>query len=61
MSAMSVAGEYRKQADRCRTSAESSRKPADRAFWLLLAENWQKLAQSVEEQRHEELQELDAD
>jgi hypothetical protein len=61
MSDMSVADEYRKQAERCRARAESSRKPADRAFWLLLAENWQRLAQSAEEKRHDQLQELDTD
>lgn len=58
---MSVADEYRKQAERCRVRAESSRKSTDRAFWLLLAENWQRLAQGLEEQRDDELQELDAD
>jgi hypothetical protein len=42
---MSVEDEYRKHADRCRFRAECSPKMADRAFWLLLAQNWQLLAQ----------------
>ena len=40
--------EYRKHADRCRFLAECSPKMADRAFWLLLAQNWQLLAQDSE-------------
>lgn len=40
--------EYRKHADRCRFLAECSPKQADRAFWLLLAQNWQLLAQDSE-------------
>jgi hypothetical protein len=46
--------EFRKHADRCRVEAEKSNNPADSAFWLLLAENWQKLAQDYEETRREE-------
>lgn len=42
---MSVAEQYRKQGEQCRTTAEHSSKLADRAFWLSLAEGWQKLAQ----------------
>jgi hypothetical protein len=45
---MSVEDEYRKQADRCRLMAENSAKAADCAFWLLLAQNWQALAQDTE-------------
>ena len=45
---MSVEDEYRKHADRCRFLAECSPKMADRAFWLLLAQNWQLLAQDFE-------------
>jgi hypothetical protein len=55
---MSVAGEYRKQAEQCRLRAESSSKPADRAFWLSLAENWQKLAQDADGPTRDELQNL---
>jgi hypothetical protein len=42
---MAVEDEFRKHAERCRRTAEASTKTADRAFWLLLAESWQKLAQ----------------
>ena len=45
---MTVEDEYRKHADRCRFLAECSPKMADRAFWLLLAQNWQLLAQDSE-------------
>jgi hypothetical protein len=44
-----VTDEYRKQAERCRKSAEDSLKQEDRAFWLLLATNWLKLAQDCDE------------
>lgn len=57
---MSVADAYRQQAERCRKREEGSIKPADRAFWLLLAEKWQSLAQDLEEQR-DASQERDAD
>jgi hypothetical protein len=53
---MSVADQYRKQAEQCRIRAEKSSKPADRAFWLSLAENWQKLAQESDEPSRSELQ-----
>jgi hypothetical protein len=36
---------FRKHVDRCRLHAEMSSKAADRAFWLLLAQSWQLLAQ----------------
>jgi hypothetical protein len=45
---MAVEDEFRKHAERCRRTAEASTKTADRAFWLLLAENWQRLAQDRE-------------
>jgi len=44
---VSVEDEYRKHADRCRLMAEASLKPSDRAFWLLLAQSWQTLAQDT--------------
>jgi hypothetical protein len=56
---MSIADAYRQQAERCRKRAEESIKPEDGAFWLLLAEKWQLLAQALEGQR-DELQKLDA-
>ena len=40
-----LSDEYRKEAVRCHKNAESSLKEADRAFWLLLAANWLKLAE----------------
>jgi hypothetical protein len=51
---MTVEDEFRKHAERCRHMAEASTKTADRAFWLLLAENWQRLAQHTEEKPPEE-------
>jgi hypothetical protein len=44
-----VTDEYRKQAEQCRKNAEGSLKQEDRAFWLLLAANWLKLAQDCDE------------
>jgi hypothetical protein len=46
---MTVEDEYRKHGDKCVFLAECSPKTADRAFWLLLAQNWQLLAQDSEE------------
>ena len=51
---MVVEDEYRKHADKCRFLAECSSKPADRAFWLLLAQNWQLLAQDMEAEAEDE-------
>ena len=45
---------FRKHAERCRLMAEASTTTADRAFWLLLAENWQMLAQDREAEPPEE-------
>jgi hypothetical protein len=44
-----VTDEYRKQAEQCRKNAEGSLKQEDKAFWLLLAENWLKFAQNCDE------------
>jgi hypothetical protein len=52
---MTVEDEYRKHADRCRFLAECSPKMADRAFWLLLAQNWQLLAQDSEAEADDEV------
>jgi hypothetical protein len=52
--------EYRKHADRCWFLAECSSKPADRAFWLLLAQNWQLLAQDMEVEPPDDLQGTEA-
>ena len=51
---MVVEDEYRKHADKCRFLAECSSEPADRAFWLLLAQNWQLLAQDCEADAEDE-------
>jgi hypothetical protein len=56
---MSVADAYRQQAERCLKRAGKVTRPEDGAFWLLLAEKWQTLAQALEEQ-HDEIQNLDA-
>jgi acyl transferase domain-containing protein len=53
MGGMAVVDEYRRQAERCRMRAEGPGHPADHAFWLLLAEKWQMLAQASEQQRDE--------
>ena len=55
-----VADEFRKQAEACRKRAELSVKQEDTAFWLLMAESWQKLAQSDEEKLGSEMQDGDA-
>ena len=55
-----VTDEYRKQAEVCRERSETSAKPADRAFWLLMAENWRKLAQDLEEKPASKIQSGDA-
>jgi hypothetical protein len=51
---MAVEDAFRKHAERCRLMAEVSTTTADRAFWLLLAENWQMLAQDREAEPPEE-------
>jgi hypothetical protein len=57
---MAVADEYRKHAEKCRILAEAAPKSSDRAFWLLLAQNWQLLAQDMETEPPEELQGTEA-
>jgi hypothetical protein len=39
--------------------AEASTKDPDRAFWLLLAENWQMLAQDREEEPPDEREQME--
>lgn len=55
---MGVEDEFRNHAERCRLMAEGSAITADRAFWLLLAENWQRLAQDTEAELHREAEPL---
>jgi hypothetical protein len=50
-----VEQEFRTHARRCRLQAEGAIKTADRAFWLLLAENWQKLAEEFEDPPKQQL------
>jgi hypothetical protein len=41
-------GEYRQNADDCRQRSAQARLPADKANWLKIAEEWQKLAEEVD-------------
>ena len=58
---MAIEDEYRREAERCRVQAERAPKSADRAFWLMLAQNWQTLAQQSERQPEPELKTTSAD
>jgi hypothetical protein len=39
---------YRQNADDCRQRSLQARTPADKANWLRIAEEWQKLAEDVD-------------
>jgi hypothetical protein len=39
---------YRQNADDCRQRSLRARTPADKANWLKIAEEWQKLAEKVD-------------
>ena len=43
------ADRFRKQADECREQAAKAFSPLDKEAWLRVAEEWIKLAQSIEE------------
>ena len=45
---MSDADDFRKQAVECRQLAATTTIPADKAFWLRVAEDWLKLAQEAD-------------
>jgi hypothetical protein len=45
---MSDAELYRHNADDCRQRSLQARRPADKANWLKIAEEWQKLAEEVD-------------
>jgi hypothetical protein len=42
------AKEYRRKAEECVGHAQRATDPADKATWLRMAENWQKLAESID-------------
>ena len=43
---MSITNQYRKRADECRDQAEKATRPIDKTAWLVLAEDWLKLAEN---------------
>jgi hypothetical protein len=43
-----AAERYRQNADDCRQRSLQARTPADKANWLKIAEEWQKLAEEVD-------------
>jgi hypothetical protein len=43
-----AAGQYRKEAERARQTAKQAVSAHDRAYWLALAANWEKLAKEAE-------------
>ena len=45
---MGSAERYRQNADDCRQRSLQARAPADKANWLKIAEEWQKLAEEVD-------------
>ena len=45
---IAAAEQYRKEAERTRENAKQTVSAKDRAFWLALAANWEKLAKEAE-------------
>jgi hypothetical protein len=45
---IAVAEQYRKEAGRARETAKQALSARDRAYWLALAANWEKLATEAE-------------
>jgi hypothetical protein len=45
---IAAAEQYRKEAERARETAKQAANSRDRAFWLALAANWEKLAIEAE-------------
>jgi hypothetical protein len=45
------AARFRKQAEECREQAAEAVNPLDKEAWLRIAEEWLKLASSVDERR----------
>jgi hypothetical protein len=58
---MAIENEYRREAERCRVQAERASKSADRVFWLMLAQNWQTLAQQSGRQPEPKSKTMNAD
>ena len=50
---MADAEQFRKEGDRARQTAKQAVSARDRAFWLALAANWEKLAEEAESARTE--------
>jgi hypothetical protein len=46
-----VSNRYRQYADDCRQRSLQAHTPADKANWLKIAEEWQKLAEEVDHAR----------
>jgi hypothetical protein len=46
---VSGSDEFRKQAEDCREWARRALRAQDKAFWLKLAEDWQKLAEKADQ------------
>jgi hypothetical protein len=42
------ANEYRRKAEECVGFAQRATDPADKAMWLRMAENWQKLVENAD-------------
>jgi hypothetical protein len=57
---MGIEEAFRKHAERCRIMAKASSNTSDRAFWLLLAQDWQMLAQDIEAEPPEERAQIEA-
>lgn len=57
---MSIEDEVRKYAETCRVMAAASAKVTDRVFWLMLAQDWQMLAQDMEAEPPEEREQIEA-
>ena len=49
---MNPSERFRQNADDCRQRSVQARMPADKAIWLKLAEEWQKLAEEVDFATH---------
>ena len=49
---MNPADRFRQNADDCRQRSLQARMPADKAIWLKLAEEWQRLAEEVDFATH---------